>query len=397
MKNQRKKNKMAPKKMGILIALLLAAVALIVALFVLLPLGGREPAGEDGPGSDAGAPADQPTVMPSEIEPDEIIFSIDGEPIPMSIFRYHLYDSFSRLENRYMTNELDFGAVMGEDMSLGQYILKNSIDAVKFNMAVDRLAGELNIDRASAAAGVDEYLSSTIAGAFGGDEDAFREQLSLMGTTLESFRKLMIYQSLGGQAYEHYFGESWVSSVDPSAYYDQFATASNILLFTVSDELDGLTGERVQTPLGDDEIKQKRELADDLLERLKRGGEDFFKLLDEYGEDPSVMVENNPERKHTFQRNDRIYDYAVAVFSTEVGGYSDVVETPHGYYIIYRLPLDTETVAEAIKTQAFRSDLFSAMLDELSRDYIFEATALFENSSLENWYREYKGKNFQMF
>jgi len=295
-----------------------------------------------------------------------------------------------------MTNELDFSVSMGEDLTLGQYVLKNSIDAVKFNMAVEKLAEELSIDRAMTEAGVDEYLTATVAGAFGGEEDAFREQLSLMGTTLESFRELMISQSLGSQAFSHYFGEAWVASVDPSEYYDQFATVSNILFFTVSDEIDGLTGERMQTPLSDAEIENKRALADAVLERLNMG-EDFFDLLGEYGEDPSVMPDNNPEQKHTFQGNDRIYNYSLAAFSTEAGEYSDVVETPHGFYIIYRLPLDTGTVAEVVKSQVFRSNLFSAMLDELSISYEFEATPLFENSSLENWYREYKGKNFQTF
>ena len=395
MKIEQANKKPALKTRGVIIIILLIAAVGILTFFAVWSFGRNKPAGETETGNDdPDTPhTNQLTVMQNEIESDETIFSINGNSIPMSVFRYYLFDSFSRLESRYTTNELNFNVIMDADMTLGQYVIKNSVDGVKFNMAVKKLAEELNIDNAKAEADVDEYLTATINGAFGGDEDAFREQLALMGTTLESFRNIMISQSLGSQTFEHYFGESWILSLDPSVYYDQFATASDILLYTVNDDVDGLTGERVQTPLSDAEIAQKRDLAEIILQRLN-SGEDFFELLNEYGEDPSVMLENNPEQRHTFQRNDRIYEFSVAAFSTEVGEYSNIVETSHGYYIIYKLPLDTETVTETVKTQAFRSNLFNTMLDSLSRDYEIEFTELYESSSLDNWYREYKAKNY---
>jgi len=394
MKNQQVKERREKKRRGIIIAALLIAAIIVTLLMVYILSGDKH---TDELLLDDQTPVeDKSADIYSETEDNEIIFSINGIAVPMPVFRYYLYSSFSRLENKYTTNELNFSTMLAEEITLGQYVIKNSIDGVRFNMIVQELAQDLKIDRVMAETEINDYIINTIMEAFAGDEDAFREQLGMMGTTLESFRDIMISQSLGSQVFEYYFGESWVSKVDPSEYYDQFVTVSDILIYTVTDDPNPLTGERMQKPFDDEIILQRRALTETILGRLK-AGEDFFQLLDEFGEDPSVMLENNPEQRHTFQRNERIYEFSVAAFSTDVGEYSDIVETPHGYYIIYRLPLDTGTVAEAVKTQMFRSDLFNLMLDDISKDYTFEPTALYEDASLDNWYKEYKEKNFQAF
>ncbi len=393
MENQRTNKKQATGKRRILItALLIAVVALLlffaVRLFIL-----NNPAEKTGADKAGASPINQPVIAQNEVGPDEILFKIDGEPVPMSVYCYYLYDSFLRLEKMFMTNELSFSTDMGEGMTLGQYVIKNSVDGVKFSIALKKLAAELKLDTSQSAAEVDKYLASTIKDAFNGDEKSFRDQLALMGTTLESFRTILISQRLGDQVFEHYYGESGTLPVNPSDYYDQFITASDILLFTVKDEIDSLTGERKQTPLSDEVIAQKRLLAEAILERLK-AGEDFYALLGEYGEDPGIMKENNPQQQYTFQRNEKVYDFSSAASSIEVGKYSDIVETPHGYYIILRLPLDTARVAEVVETKAFRSGLFNMMLDDTSKNYTFESYPLFTTASLETWYKEYKAKNY---
>ena len=395
MKKQQEHKKHTPGNRILLIVILLAVGIGILICFAVWNSAKKEPGEEPMPATIETMPTDKPTFSGSEISPDGIIFSINGKPIPMSVFRYYLYDSFSRLESMFMTNELNFNTVMGEGVTQSQYVINNSVDSVKFSMVVENLAEELNLNKSQAEAEVDEYLTTTIVEAFGGDEASFRSQLALMGTTLESFRDIMISQSLGSQAFQHYYGENWTLTVEPSTYYDMFVTVSDILLFTVKEEINELTGEISQTPLSAAEIRQKRELAETILERLN-AGEDFFGLLAEYGEDPGVMTENNPEQQYTIQSSDRIYEFSTAAFSTDIGGYSDIIETSHGYYIIHRLSLDTGAVAEIVKTQGFRNSLFNLMLSDLSRDFSFEPTLQFESTPLETWYKEYKENNYQM-
>ena len=344
------------------------------------------------------APTNVPAAFQGNDSSDETLFLLNGQPMPMSAFGYYLYNSFVRLESRYETPELDFNLKMTEDMTLGQYVIKNAVDGLKFNIVVDELAKEFNIDRAATEDEVDEYLTTTIAEAYSGDVASFQEQLAMMGTNLESFREIMISQRLGSYVFEHYYGENGAETVKFSEHSDRFATVSYIFLLTTTDEpvYNEETGRMEQKPLSDEVIEHKRALAETILERLN-GGEDFFELLNEYGEDPGIIPENNPNQRYTFQRKDMAYEFSDAAFSLEAGEYSDIVELPYGFYMIHRLPLDVEEVARVMETREFLYDIFNQMLDALSSDYVFEPTPLFETTPLDTWYMEYKSKNFNPF
>lgn len=394
MKKQQKKPRSGRRR--IFIPALLASAAGVLALLALWIFVWSKPAESTPPDAPAAAPSDQPGVAQNEIAPEEILFSINDKPIPMSLFCYYLYDSFVRLESMFKTGELNFSTDMGAGMTLGQYVIKNAVDGVKFSMVTETLAEELKLDRAKTEAEVDEYLTKTVKETFAGDEASFRDQLAMMGTTTDSFREILISQRLGNQIFDRYYGANGTEKIDPTEYYDRFVTASAILLLTVGDELDESTGQMTQRPLSDTDIAQKRALAETILERLDEG-ENFYALLNECGEDPGLKLENNPEQCYTFQKNEKAYEFANAAFSMDVGTYSGIVETPHGFYIISRLPLDTEKVDETVKTQEFRSGLFNSMLDSKSKDYLFEPTPLFVNAPLETWYKEFKAKNYQQY
>jgi|GEM_PF-6473242 len=386
MENQELNKKKGSKKrilLIILIAILLFLIVGVVLFFTVPSLF------KGGPVS---APGDS-TIFENEIAPDEIIFDVDGESIQMSEFCYYLYDTLGKMESKFMTSELDFSIDMGEGMALGEYVMKNSVDGVRFSRAVERLAKELNLDRTKVETEVDEYLATTTKDSFMGDQAAFSEQLALMGTTLKSFRQILICQRLGSQVFEHYYGETGKEKVDPAEYYERFATFSNILLLTTKSGTDVQTGQEAQLPLTEEEIAQKRTLADAILEQLKSGS-DFYKLLNQYGEDIGVKSENSPKQNYTFQKNEMNYELSKTVFATEPGKYSEIVKASYGFYIVYRLPLDKEAVDEAVKTPAFRYALFNEMLEESSKEDNFTPSLLFQNARLTDWYKEYKAKNY---
>jgi parvulin-like peptidyl-prolyl isomerase len=65
-----------------------------------------------------------------------------------------------------------------------------------------------------------------------------------------------------------------------------------------------------------------------------KAGEDFATLVNEYSDDPS-----GPPRGGdlgTFEQGRMAPEFDAAVFGCEVGGYTDVVETPFGYHLIHR-------------------------------------------------------------
>ncbi len=83
---------------------------------------------------------------------------------------------------------------------------------------------------------------------------------------------------------------------------------------------------------------EAKKLADEITKRA-RDGEDFYSLVEEYGEDPGMV--NNPEG-YLFTYGTMVKEFEEASFALEVGEISDPVETPYGYHIIKKLPLDLD-------------------------------------------------------
>ena len=90
-------------------------------------------------------------------------------------------------------------------------------------------------------------------------------------------------------------------------------------------------------------IKEKRALADDLLNRLL-AAEDPIALFDdlmlEYGEDPGVA--SNPDGYVAYP-GQMVTEFEQASLGLEEGTFSDVVTSSFGYHIILRLPLNVDT------------------------------------------------------
>ena len=93
------------------------------------------------------------------------------------------------------------------------------------------------------------------------------------------------------------------------------------------------------------EIRTKEEakkLADEITKRA-RDGEDFYSLVEAYGEDPGMY--NNPEG-YLFTYGAMVPEFEEASFKLKVGEISDPVETTYGYHIIKKLPLDLDPASK---------------------------------------------------
>ncbi len=83
---------------------------------------------------------------------------------------------------------------------------------------------------------------------------------------------------------------------------------------------------------------EAKKLADEITKRA-RDGEDFYSLVEAYGEDPGMY--NNPEG-YIFTYGAMVPEFEEASFKLKVGEISDPVETTYGYHIIKKLPLDLD-------------------------------------------------------
>lgn len=117
--------------------------------------------------------------------------------------------------------------------------------------------------------------------------------------------------------------------------------------------------------------KEKEVLAKQVLQKISRG-EDFEKLLEEYGEDPGMIT--NPDgyiidkNGYTPEGSQMVTEFAVGSNALEVGEVSDIVTTAYGFHIIKRYPMDKKFVDSFIAENMgiFESDALANTLVEFA-------------------------------
>lgn len=96
----------------------------------------------------------------------------------------------------------------------------------------------------------------------------------------------------------------------------------------------------------DDDVEQNRAVAEDVVERIKNG-EDIKKIIgSSINEDFDLTTTNG----YYFGRGEMLQAYEDAAFALDVNEISGVVETPTGFYIIQRLPLEASYVMQNLTT-----------------------------------------------
>lgn len=185
-----------------------------------------------------------------------------------------------------------------------------------------------------------------------GAENAFEHLLSTFGYTMESYQRT---QEIG--YLEVKLGEVYLEKYSPSdeqikAYYDQNKdefyydglVAKHILLSTTNQDGSKMT---------EAQINAVEKEATNLYNKLIKG-EDFDKLMKEFGEDPGVA--QNPDG-YMFTKGDMVEEFEKTAYELKVGEISKPVKSSFGYHIIKLmekveyLPLDNENVINYIKTQ----------------------------------------------
>lgn len=124
-------------------------------------------------------------------------------------------------------------------------------------------------------------------------------------------------------------------------YLSEKVTAKHILIRTTDD---------AGYPYADSVKIERKELANEILEKIRSGEETFDDMMYKYSQDPGLMAYPGG---YTFGRGEMLIAFENAAFSLEKGEISDVVESENGYHIIwvtdkYRLYESFEDVKQEI-------------------------------------------------
>jgi parvulin-like peptidyl-prolyl isomerase len=109
-------------------------------------------------------------------------------------------------------------------------------------------------------------------------------------------------------------------------------------------------------PLSEEEIAEKRALAEDILAQLQSSDDPatlFDQLMEEYNEDP--VYSYYPDGYDLYQGDPVMPQLEEAALALKEGEISPMIESDYGFYIVLRLPADLDS---------FRSELVAQYMED---------------------------------
>lgn len=258
----------------------------------------------------------------------------------------------------------------------------------EFNVILKNVEEEIKLQEGSDTSGNTDYAKKA--------KDYIDEQLKQMGTTKDKYIQMMAEQTITQQFMDKTIGEIKVSDEEIKNYYDselksqrEGTSTSELVLFNKpgvrvkhiliaipqaeQDEYSKLYNEK-KTEEANAYLAEKQKAiqpkAEEVLAKAKKG-EDFDKLVEEYGEDPGMV--GNEEGYTVDQDTQFVPEFKEAALKLKVGQISELVPTVYGYHIIkayevinekvYTLKEKKEEVKQAVISQK-KDEKWQGFLDQ---------------------------------
>ncbi len=302
------------------------------------------------------------------IPSDAVIASVDGNNAEAELLTYWVGTYADYIESAFGIDPAEnWEMQLDENTTLEQLVREEAVNALKQQLVLENLASRYDV-RLSAEdeAELAQRRANSIETL--GGEEGYRAQLYELGVSEASLERLMRTDYLYKELYRTYCTPGSALYADDDVLHAYAAgvgyiTADHILIPTV----DLATREK----LDEATVAQNRELAEELLRRLRESSDPialFGELADEYSKDTGRAA--YPDG-YTFTYGSMVDEFDAAARALKENEYSDVVESPYGYHIILRKPLNMAEAAEQVRGEYFEA-LFRG---ECDRAALTETTA----------------------
>lgn len=321
-------------------------------------------------------------------DPDETVMIIDGQEINWGEYFSWLYMSAMQTEQYFvaMANygmPLSWNDPVGEDASVtyastalegGENTLIQLMAILGFAQSNGVQANQETLDS------IAEQVKSDMAATVGedGTEEDFQEYLASLYRSRDAYDHTNMANFLNQQNFTETYGLKGekVSDEQALAYLEEndYTYANHILLAT----MDLSTGEA----LDEETIAEKKAQAESLVEELnaiedeEQLVERFRELKEEYCEDTGKTA--FPDG-YVFLPGEMVEEFENAALALEEYAVSEPVESPYGYHIILRLPLD----ADAVIAYSSTGEAMTAREYFANDDYSKKLTAYLEAMEAE--------------
>ncbi len=355
-----------------------------------------------GSGSEADASSQEEIPEPSltidgeKIDTTDIVMcTVDGEEIGFDMFRYYYF---------YVMK----GMGITEEMLAEEELFKSFMDAVELQFKRDyttiHLAKEngivlddehkKNIDDkiAQIKSGYDDeaayetdlkrsYLTEAvyrrmleIAELYSMVEETLLTNDGKYATSKEDFKKIVQDNNEYSRVIHilvPYYSQAEITDEETNSSYEGMSLAEkSSAKQTAYNALSEEDQEKVKA--------EAKKVADEVLKKAK-DGEDFSKLITEYGWDPGM--EASPDGYYINKESTFVEEFKNEAFRLKENEISDLIEnTSFGWFIIKRLPVDMDYVEKNIKNMILEYDTpkINEMFNELVENMEFKGSEYFE-------------------
>ncbi len=320
--------------------------------------------------------------------PEDIVMLIDGEEINWGEYFSWLYMSAMQTE-QYFVAMASYGMPMswsdpvgeGSQQSYADAALEGGENTLIQIMAIRGFAEANGITASQETLdSIAEQEKSDMAATVGeeGTEEDFQEYLDSLYRSREAYDRTNMANYINIQNFSESYGLKGekVSDEQALSYLEEngYVFANHILLTT----MDLSTGEA----LDEETVAEKKAQAESLAEELKaiedpdKLVERFRELKEEYCEDTGKTA--FPDG-YMFRTGEMVEEFESAAFALEEYAVSEPVESPYGYHVILRLPLD----ADALMGYSSAGEALSAREYYANYDYAQKLDAYLEAMEAE--------------
>ncbi|MDL2300570.1 peptidyl-prolyl cis-trans isomerase [Clostridiaceae bacterium OttesenSCG-928-D20] len=314
--------------------------------------------------------------------PDELVMTVSGSPVYWQEFFYWINTAKSEVENYTGAIEnWDETSMFNTEMTNSEFVYDYAMSILRQYRSLEKNISDMDIalndeDKAY----VEEIYQGFADSMADGDlEKLENEILPQNHVTADFIKYLNSVERLYNRGFIEIFGDEGAEVTDEEAieYLDSadLLYAKHILVMTI----DQTTNEA----LPEDELAEKKALAEEILSKLKAEKDNekklalFDELMNEHSEDGGLA--SYPEG-YIFTANEMVAEFENGTRELEPGEISEIIESSYGYHIILRREITPDTVISSSNgvDYTLRHTSATALYDSMVTTWMAEAEIITE-------------------
>lgn len=352
--------------------------------------GSASPAQGDAPtGSAAPDYVTEYTRTVAGVEPDTVMFTVNGEPITAEYFLYWLaYDcqEWSAIYQMYQGTELDFEEELTDGVTMAQYLKEDARQVSALYILLEQQAA------ANGAGMTDEQKAQWEEQKQQDEGESLSDFLHEQGLSEATFDRIgTVNNFLHANLREALTSAPTREELDRYTQENSVYKAKHILILTAVDKEDGTVALSVGgTPTNEDGSEftgtadeynaAALARAEDILAQIGAADDPltkFDELMFQYSQDGGLV--SNPDG-YTFGPGEMVAEFEEGTTALDYGAYSaEPVQSTFGYHIILRLAPEEEC----------RSAQMDALMQSWMDEMELETTAVYDDLDVKDFFEKF--------